>query len=133
MFGSKNSEFTRKYVSNWLDAMTFGLSSSDFVAYSTNPIATNSTASPTSAYEQRGEQHERDADGRAPERYRRAVAQRLDLVGVPDLGQQQDRREDERAEHRGRAPAGPQRCRQRGRREQCGGDRTDRENGFDAG
>ena len=47
MFGSKNSELTRKYASSSFDAITFGLKISDRVAYSTNPIATKTSASPT--------------------------------------------------------------------------------------
>ena len=46
MFGSKNSELTRKYSSSSFDAITFGLSSSERVAYSTNPIAVKTSASP---------------------------------------------------------------------------------------
>ena len=45
MFGSKNSELTRKYETNWFEAMTFGFHSRWRVAYSTNPIATNVSAS----------------------------------------------------------------------------------------
>ena len=43
MFGSKNSELTRKYDSNWFELITFGLSSRWRVAYSTKPIPTNAT------------------------------------------------------------------------------------------
>ena len=48
MFGSKNSELTRKYSSSSFEAITFGLSSSERVAYSTKPMATKASASPTS-------------------------------------------------------------------------------------
>ena len=47
MFGSKNSELTRKYASSSFEAITFGLKISERVAYSTNPIATKTSASPT--------------------------------------------------------------------------------------
>ena len=60
MLGSKNSELTRKYCSNWLEAMTFGFSSKLRVAYSTKPTATKATASTTStrstAWRRRGDQ-----------------------------------------------------------------------------
>ena len=60
MFGSKKSELTRKYCSNWFEAMTFGLSSSRRVAYSQKPTATKSSASTTStritACSRRGDQ-----------------------------------------------------------------------------
>ena len=46
MFGSKNSELTRKYSSSSFDAITFGLSSSARVAYSTKPTATNDQREP---------------------------------------------------------------------------------------
>ncbi len=48
MFGSKNSELTRKYSSSSLEAITFGLRSRERVAYSTKPTATNTSASPAS-------------------------------------------------------------------------------------
>ncbi|MDX6728124.1 MAG: hypothetical protein QOK49_2929 [Baekduia sp.] len=41
------------------------------------------------------------------DRHRGVVAQRTHLLGVPDVGDQQDGREDERAERRKRAQAGP--------------------------
>ncbi len=50
MFGSKNSELTRKYSSTWLEAITFGFSSSSRAWYSQKPIAVNASAS--------AEQHE---------------------------------------------------------------------------
>ena len=49
MFGSKNSELTRKYSSTWLDAITFGFSSRWRVWNSQNPIAVKTRASATSA------------------------------------------------------------------------------------
>ena len=48
MFGSKNRELTRKYVSNWFAATSFGLSSSSLRAYSTKPMQTNTAASAAS-------------------------------------------------------------------------------------
>ena len=48
MLGSKKSELTRKYSSSSLEAITFGLSSSRRVAYSTKPTAANASASPIS-------------------------------------------------------------------------------------
>ena len=39
MFGSKNSELTRKYSSTWLEAITFGFSSRWRVWNSQKPIA----------------------------------------------------------------------------------------------
>ena len=57
MFGSKNSELTRKYSSTWLEAITFGFSSSSRAWYSQKPIAVNASAS--------AEQHEQ-ADAQPP-------------------------------------------------------------------
>ena len=48
MFGSKNSELTRKYSSTWLEAITFGFSSRWRVSNSQKPIAANTSASTTS-------------------------------------------------------------------------------------
>ena len=48
MFGSKNSELTRKYASIWLEAITFGLKRSVRVAYSQKPTATKTSAMPSS-------------------------------------------------------------------------------------
>jgi hypothetical protein len=47
MFGSKNSEFTRKYDSNWFDSINFWLRKMCLVAYSTKPTPANTTASAT--------------------------------------------------------------------------------------
>ena len=51
MFGSKNSEFTRKYDSNWFDSMTLRFHKSCRLAYSQNPIVTKSSASATASAE----------------------------------------------------------------------------------
>ena len=59
MFGSKNSELTRKYSSTWLEAITFGFSSSSRVWNSQKPIAVNASAS--------AEQHAQ-ADAQPPRR-----------------------------------------------------------------
>jgi len=45
MFGSKNSELTRKYDSNSFDAITLRFQRRCRVAYSTNPIPTKTRAS----------------------------------------------------------------------------------------
>ena len=76
MFGSKNSELTRKYSSTWLEAITFGFSSRCRVWNSQKPIAVKTSASATSAppahssvrwrprqpAQQREQQRERDVE-----------------------------------------------------------------------
>ena len=47
MSGSKNTELIAKYVWTLFSAISLGLSSNVFVAYSTNPISTNTSAKPT--------------------------------------------------------------------------------------
>ena len=96
MFGSKNSELTRKYSSSWLEAMTFGLSSSERVAYSTKPTATKTQREhdeheqaraqpprrPLDLAQQREEQRERDVeeDGLLERDVDRARVGRLERV-----------------------------------------------------
>src|ERR671915_337831 len=49
MFGSKNSELTRKYSSTWLEAITFGFSSRLRVWNSQKPMPAKASARSTSA------------------------------------------------------------------------------------
>ena len=49
MFGSKKSELTLKYDSNWFDSITLRFQSSWRVAYSQKPIPTNTSARTTAS------------------------------------------------------------------------------------
>ncbi len=64
MFGSKNSELTRKYDSNWFDSISFWLRNRCLVAYSRKPTPANASASTTASEKQPVTTRARPAHGR---------------------------------------------------------------------
>src|ERR687883_300294 len=105
MFGSKNRELTRKYDSNWFDSITLRFQNSSRVAYSTNPMPTNTSASTTASRKHWTTSHR---DQRTVDEARRALAPRP-VAGrthaLPRVGHDAGRDHDvERQQQVGRRP-----------------------------